>query len=77
LGQLAFDLPKPGAVIQDGELKVRQQFPGLSVHYTFDGTIPSTKDPLYIEAVKVSKSSTVTLRTFDEHGRGGNSIQIN
>jgi len=47
------------------------------VHYTFDGTIPSTKDPLYIEAVKVSKSSTVTLRTFDEHGRGGNSIQIN
>ncbi len=77
LGQLAFDLPKPGAVIEDGELKVRQQFPGLSVHYTLDGSMPSTKDPLYTEAIKVSESATVTLRTFDEHGRGGNSIQIN
>jgi hexosaminidase len=77
LGQLAFDLPKPGAVIEDGELKVRQQFPGLSVHYTIDGSIPSTKDPLYTEAVKVSESATVILRTFDEQGRGGNSIQIN
>ena len=77
LGQLAFDLPKPGAVIQNGELKVRQQFPGLSVHYTLDGSIPSSKDPLYTEAIKVSDSATVTLRTFDEHGRGGNSIQIN
>jgi hexosaminidase len=77
LGQLAFDLPKPGAVIQNGELKVRQQFPGLSVHYTLDGSMPSTKDPLYTEAVKVSESATVTLRTFNEQGRGGNSIQIN
>jgi len=77
LGQLAFDLPKPGAIIEDGELKVRQQFPGLSVHYTLDGTLPNTEDPLYTEAVKVSESATVTLRTFDEQGRGGNSIQIN
>ena len=77
LGQLAFDLPKPGAVIEDGELKVRQQFPGLGVHYTLDGTLPNIEDPLYTEEVKVSESATVILRTFDENGRGGNSIQIN
>lgn len=75
-GGLAFDLPKPGAIIDQGKLKVRQQFPGLSIHYTVDGKNPSTKDPKYIKPIKIPEFSKVTLRVFDSQGRGGNSIQI-
>lgn len=75
-GGLAFDLPKPGAVVNQGELQVRQQFPGLSIHYTLDGKNPSIDDPKYTAPVKIPESSQVTLRAFDSRGRGGNSIQI-
>lgn len=76
-GGLAHDLPKPGAVINEGKLKVRQQFPGLNIHYRLDGKEPNTEDPLYTEAVKLPKKAKVTLRVFDSKGRGGKSIQIN
>jgi hexosaminidase len=75
-GGLAYDLPKPGAIIDQGKLKARQQFPGLSIHYNLDGKEPSIKDPKYVKPIKVSESSKVMLRVFDAKGRGGNSIQI-
>ncbi|MDC3276830.1 chitobiase/beta-hexosaminidase C-terminal domain-containing protein, partial [Flavobacteriaceae bacterium] len=75
-GGLAYDLPKPGAIIDQGKLKARQQFPGLSIHYNVDGKEPSIKDPKYVKSIKVSESSKVMLRVFDAKGRGGNSIQI-
>lgn len=75
-GGLAFDLPKPGAIINQGELRVRQQFPGLNIHYTLNGKKPSIQDPKYTAPIKISETSQVTLRVFDSKGRGGNTIQI-
>ena len=75
-GGIAFDLPKPGAIIDKGKLIVRQQFPGLNIHYTLDGKIPNTQSLKYTEPTKIPESSVVTLRIFDSQGRGGNSIQI-
>jgi len=77
LGSLYYDLPKPGALIEDGILKVKQQFPGLPTHYTLDGSVPDLEDPVYEGSVNVSPAALVTLRTFDENGRGGNPIQLN
>ena len=75
-GGIAFDLPKPGAIVDKGKLIVRQQFPGLNIHYTLDGKIPNTQSLKYTEPIKIPESSVVTLRIFDSQGRGGNSIQI-
>jgi hexosaminidase len=76
-GGIQYDLPKPGAQIIQGKLHVRQQFPGLEIHYSLNGKEPTAKDPQYKEAVVVPENSTVTLRVFDSQGRGGNSIQLN
>ena len=76
-GFVAYDLPKPGGIIEKGVLKVRQQFPGLNIHYTLDGKVPTSKDPQFTEPLTVPESAPVTLRVFDFEGRGGNSIKIN
>ncbi len=76
-GFIAFDLPKPGGIVEEGELKVRQQFPGLRIHYTLNGAEPTPEDPLYTSPVKIPNASNITLRVFDTKGRGGNSIQLN
>ena len=73
---VAFDLPKPGAVIEEGMLKVRQQFPGLQVRYSLDGTAPTMVDTLYTTPVEVSNSDQIVLRVFDTNGRAGNTISI-
>ena len=75
-GGLAYDLPKPGAIIDRGQLKVRQQFPGLSIHYTLNGKEPNISDLLFSGPIKLSPSDQIIIRVFDPNGRGGNSIRI-
>ncbi|MGB1405232.1 MAG: family 20 glycosylhydrolase, partial [Flavobacteriaceae bacterium] len=75
-GFIAFDLPKPGGIIEGDMLKARQQFPGLRIHYTLNGVEPTPDDPLYTTPVKIPNASNITLRVFDTKGRGGNSIQL-
>lgn len=72
-----YELPKPGGIVKEGMLYVRQQFPGLAVHYTTDGSEPTVNDPLYSEAVAVRSSAIIRLRSFDSNGRGGKSITLN
>ena len=57
-------------------LKVRQQFPGLQVRYSLDGTEPTMDDTLYTTPVEVSNSDQIVLRVFDTNGRAGNTISI-
>lgn len=73
---LAYDLPKPGGVIKNNILKIRQQFPGLEIRYTKNGTIPTSNDFLYTEAITVRPSDQIVVRVFDPNGRGGNAIKI-
>ena len=74
--EINFDLPKPGAIIDNFTLKARQQFPGLEIRYTLNGKKPSVTDHLYTSPVKIKSSDQVILRVFDSNGRGGNSIKI-
>jgi len=73
---LLFDLPKPGAVIKNGMLVVRQQFPGMEIRYTRNGNIPEIKDAVYTEPVAVGPTDQLVLRLFDSNGRGSNPIKI-
>ena len=75
-GFIAFDLPKPGGIIENGKLIVRQQFPGQEVRYTLNGNTPTINDPIYSAPIPVKKGTQITLRTFDTMGRGGNSIPL-
>ena len=76
-GGIDFDLPKPGGILTDGALQVKQQFPGLSVRYTLDGSEPTSKSLLYTEKIKLLPQSTIRLRSFDTRDRGGKSILLN
>ncbi len=73
---LLYDLPKPGAIIEKGMLKVRQQFPGLEIRYTIDGSNPSRTDLLFTKPLEVNSSDKIVVRIFDLNGRGGNSIKL-
>ena len=73
---LLFDLPKPGAIIENGILKIRQQFPGLEIRYTTDGKKPSKTDILFTKPVEIKSSDKIVVRLFDLNGRGGNSIKL-
>ena len=74
--EINFDLPKPGAIIDNFTLEARQQFPGLEIRYTLNGKKPSVTDHLYTSPVKIKSNDQVILRVFDSNGRGGNSIKI-
>ena len=76
-GGVAHDLPKPGGIIDQDTLYLRQQFPGLEIRYTLDGNKPSKESPLYEKPLKVSANKTIHVRGFDVIGRGGKSIIIN
>ena len=71
-----FDLPKPGAIIEKGILKIRQQFPGLEIRYTIDGKNPRKTDLLFTKPIEVNPSDKIVVRLFDLNGRGGNSIKL-
>ena len=73
---ILFDIPKAGGIIENGTLKIRQQFPGLHIRYTTDGSEPDLNSSLYSSPVKISSLSDVVIRVFDINGRGGNSINI-
>jgi len=75
-GNIEYDLPKPGAIIENGMLKVRVPFPGLKVRYTTNGLVPNQNDKLYQKPILIPENSKITLRTFDLSGRGGRAISL-
>ena len=75
-GDIAYDLPKPGAIIENDMLKVSVPFPGLRVRYTTNGLVPNQNDKLYHKPISIPKNSNIVLRTFDVSGRGGRAISL-
>jgi hexosaminidase len=73
---IAYDLPKPGAIIENDMLKVSVPFPGLRVRYTTNGLAPNQNDKLYHKPISIPKNSKIVLRTFDVSGRGGRAISL-
>jgi hexosaminidase len=67
LGGVAYRVPPPGAVIEDGKLKAATAFPGLVIRYTTDGADPGPTSTIYSGPVEVD--GEVRLATFDSRGR--------
>ena len=59
------------------ELRLDQNYPGLTIRYTLDGSVPTRQSPAYAAPVILDKTTTVTTRYFGENGhpRSGASAQ--
>ena len=75
-GGLSYDLPKPGGKVINDTLYANTVFPGLSIKYTLDGSIPIESSKNFISPIKINEGNIVNLRLFDNTGRGGNSIIV-
>jgi len=72
-GGYAYRVPPAGAIIEGGKLKANVSLPGVSIHYTSDGTEPTLQSPVYTEPVPVG--GTVLLKTFDVSGKPGRTVK--
>jgi len=72
-GGYNYRVPPPGAVIENNLLKVNTEYPGLTTHYTTDGTEPTLASPRYERPVTVR--SDVILKSFDVAGKASRSVR--
>jgi len=70
-GGYAYRVPKPGVVLKDGKYLANEQFPGLTIRYTTDGSEPTENSPVYNDAV-TNAGNNLKFRAFDTKGRGSN-----
>ena len=75
-GGLSYDLPKPGGKVVNDTLYANTVFPGLSIKYTLDGSIPKESSENFKSPIKINDDDIVNLRLFNNKGRGGNSIIV-
>ncbi|MBX3256970.1 MAG: carbohydate-binding domain-containing protein [Chitinophagaceae bacterium] len=71
-GGYAYRVPAAGAIINGGQLKANVALPGISIHYTTDGTEPTRQSSLYTGPVPVT--GNVLIKTFDAAGRSGRTV---
>ena len=71
-----FHLPKPGGKIFQNKLILKSQFPGLTLRYSTDGTIPGVNSKIYFDPIDVSNENIIYARSFDSNGNGGRAIKI-
>lgn len=74
-GGFNYRVPAPGAKIEDGNLIANSTYPGLTIHYSTDGTEPTRTSTVYKEPVPVS--GKVKLKAFDAAGRGSLTMEVN
>lgn len=77
-GGFDYRLSPPGAQVLEHVLYANTEFPGLHIHYTFDGTEPSVESPRYEQPVKISASvKVVKLCTVSTTGRTSRIVALN
>jgi hexosaminidase len=73
-GGYNYRIPVPGAVVENGAVRVNLQLPGFTIRYTTDGREPSVKSKIYNGPI--TNKGTIVLRAFNTKGRGGKSTTI-
>ncbi len=63
-----YHVPKPGAINDNGRVKALVPFPGLAIHYTIDGSEPSTHSKLYNPVEPPEFDAKMKLRAFSRGG---------
>ena len=73
-GGYNYRIPLPGAILENGILKANIAYPGLTIHYTIDGTEPGLDSPVYNGPFE--SSGPVRLSAFTSAGRSGRSVTV-
>ncbi|MEM6645976.1 MAG: family 20 glycosylhydrolase [Bacteroidota bacterium] len=71
---IAYRIPPPGAVLDDGMLRANMPYPGFTIRYTTDGTEPTAASPVYTRPVAVD--GPVQLRAFNAQGRASRIVAL-
>ncbi|MDV7402338.1 chitobiase/beta-hexosaminidase C-terminal domain-containing protein, partial [Arthrospira platensis SPKY1] len=76
-GGYAFRLPRPGIRIENGELWVNVETPGLYLRYTLDGSEPTADSHRWEAPVPVADGQEVQVRAFTPSGqRAGGVMRV-
>ncbi len=67
-GGYAYRLPPPGVRVSEGVLHANVAFPGLTIRYTTDGSLPDMQSAVYRKPVQVGHAE-VRVAVFDRRGR--------
>jgi hexosaminidase len=73
-GGYNYRVPPPGAIIENGGLKVNVEYPGLTIHYTTDGAEPTIASPRYEKPIAVK--GPVVLKSFDATGKASHRVNV-
>jgi hexosaminidase len=73
-GGYAYRVPPAGAVVENGMVKANVALPGISIHYSTDGSEPTMDSPVY--EAPVPATATFRFRTFDASGRAGRTVTV-
>lgn len=65
-----YHLPKPGIMVEGGQLKMNSAFPGMTIRYTIDGSDPNAESQVYEGPIDYD-GGTVVAKVFDTRGRSG------
>lgn len=73
-GGFNYRIPSAGAIVEQGKIYVKAQFPGLTIRYTTDGKEPDLKSKLYQHPI--TDKGVIKISTFNTTGRIGKTIEI-
>jgi hexosaminidase len=73
-GGFSYRVPTPGVLLENGKLIANNQYPGLVIRYTTDGTAPTLKSPLYTSPL--TSKGNYLFRTFTPKGKSSRIIRV-
>jgi hexosaminidase len=75
-GGFNYRIPEPGVIVQNGRIWCNTQFPGFTVRYTTNGTMPNIYSGIYTQPIPNPAKHLIKLALFNSAGRAGRIIQV-
>lgn len=66
-----YRLPAVGVKEKNGRLHAKAEYPGFTIYYTTDGSIPNLSSPQYTTAIEAQDGKTISFVVLDKDGRQG------
>lgn len=71
-GGYAYRVPPAGVIVENGQAKANVALPGISIHYTTDGSAPTQESAIYNSPIPAT--GTLQFKTFDAAGKSGRTV---